>query len=49
MERNITIKAEWVPREENAMADELLKHVIPSDWMVGRAKFGQLEERWGAA
>ncbi len=36
-----------MPREETALADELSKLLIPSNWMVGRAKFGQLEERWG--
>ncbi len=46
VERDITNKVEWMPREENAMADELSKLLIPSDWMVGRAKFRQLEERW---
>ncbi len=46
VEREITIKMEWVPREENALADELSKLLIPSDWMVGRATFGRLEERW---
>ena len=47
MEQDITIKVEWVPREENAIADELSKLLIPIDWMVGRANFRQLEERWG--
>ena len=46
VERGITIKVEWVPREENAIADEMPKLLIPSDWMVGLAKFKQLEERW---
>jgi hypothetical protein len=48
VERDITIKLEWVPREENALADELSELLIPSDWMVGRVKFRQLEERWGS-
>ena len=48
VERDITIKVEWVPREENALADELSKLLIPSDWMVGRATFRRLEERWGS-
>ncbi len=47
MERDITIKVEWVPREENALAYELTMLLIPSDWMVGRATFGRLKERWG--
>ncbi len=48
VEQDITINVEWVPREENALADELSKLLIPSDWMVGRAIFGRLEERWGS-
>jgi hypothetical protein len=48
VEQEITIKVEWVPREENSLADELSKLLIPSDWMVGRAIFGRLEERWGS-
>ncbi len=48
VERDITIKVKWVPREDNALADELSKLLIPSDWMVGRATFMRLEERWGS-
>jgi hypothetical protein len=36
-----------VPREENAVPDELSKLLIPCDWMVGRATFSRLKERWG--
>ncbi len=31
VERDITLKVEWVPREVNALADELSKLLIPSD------------------
>jgi hypothetical protein len=48
VERDITVKVEWVPREENALADELSKLLIPNDWMVGQAMFRQLDERWGS-
>ena len=30
------------------MADELSKLLIPSDWMVGRAIYRQMEELWGS-
>jgi hypothetical protein len=33
--------AEWVPREENTLVDELSNLLIPNDWMVGRATFGR--------
>ena len=48
MERDITLKVEWVPREDISLADELSKLLNPIDWMVGRAKFWLLEERWGS-
>ncbi len=48
VERVITSMVEWVPREENAVADDLSKLLIPNDWMVGRATFRRLEERWGS-
>jgi hypothetical protein len=47
LERSTTITVEWVPREENALADELSKFVIPEDWMLGRSFFRHLEQRSG--
>ncbi len=37
----------WVPREENSLVDEMSKLIIPDDWMLQRALFQQLEQRWG--
>jgi len=34
LERRITIMIEWVPREENSLADELYKLIILDDWML---------------
>jgi len=48
VERGITTKVECVSRKENDLANELSKLFIPSDWMVGRAIYRQLEERWGS-
>jgi hypothetical protein len=31
LESRMTITVEWVPREENALADELSKLIIPDD------------------
>ena len=45
LERRITILVEWVPREENSLADKLSKLVIPDDEMLQRALFQQLEHR----
>jgi hypothetical protein len=47
LEHNITLNVEWVPREENALADELSKLIIPDDAMLSRSFFRQLELRWG--
>jgi hypothetical protein len=35
---------EWVPREENAFADELSKLLIPDCWMMLARKFFDLLE-----
>ena len=32
--RRIAILEEWVPREENSLADKLSKLIIPNDWML---------------
>jgi hypothetical protein len=47
LESRMTITVEWVPREENALADELSKLIVPDDWMLRRELYQQLEERWG--
>jgi hypothetical protein len=48
LEHSITLNVEWVPREENALADELSKLIIPDDAMLCREFFRLLELRWGA-
>ena len=45
--RKFEADLEWVPQEENSLADELSKLIIPDDWMLQRALFQQLEQRWG--
>ncbi len=47
LEHPITLNVEWVPREENTIADELSKLLIPDDSMSSRAFFRKLEERFG--
>ena len=42
----ITLSVEWVPREENAFADELSKLLIPDDWKLAPKFFSLLEARW---
>ncbi len=43
----ITLSVEWVPRKENAFADELSKLLIPDDWKLAPKFFNLLEVRWG--
>ena len=46
LRNRITIFVEWVPREENAFADDISKMLIPEDSMVSKKFFGLLDERW---
>ena len=46
-EHNVTLSVEWVPREQNTLADELSKLIIPDDAMLNRTFFRQLELRFG--
>jgi hypothetical protein len=47
LEHRITLSVEWVPREENTLADELSKLLIPDDFSLSRKYFRQLEDRFG--
>ncbi len=47
MVNGITLSVEWVPREENAFANELSKLLIPDDWKLVQKFFNILEARWG--
>ena len=47
LRHRITLSVEWVPREENALADEISKLLIPDDWMLNREYFQVLDNRWG--
>ena len=39
LRHRITISVEWVPREDNAFADEISKMLIPEGWMLARSWF----------
>ena len=47
MRHNITPSVEWVPREENAFADDISKMLIPEDWILSWIYFRMLDARWG--
>ena len=42
MEHLITLTVEWVPREENTLADELSKLLTPDDSMLSREFFRKI-------
>ncbi len=39
LEHRITLTVEWVPREQNTLADELFKLLIPEDYSLNRTIF----------
>ena len=43
----IRMEPEWVPREENQLADYWSKVIDYDDWMVHPAVFAQLDLMWG--
>ena len=47
LEHRITLNVEWVPREENTLADELATLLIPDDSMLSHEFFRKLKERFG--
>ena len=47
MQYGVQITAEWVPREENELADFYSKVVDVDDWQVNPEIFRVLDERWG--
>ena len=47
MEFKIALLVEWVPSEENTLADELSKMLILHDFAVSRMHFRRLELRFG--
>ena len=47
LRHEITLSVEWVPREENSLADDISKLLIPDDWMLSKKYFQLLDRRWG--
>jgi hypothetical protein len=47
LRHKITTSVEWVPREENAFADDISRMLIPEDYMLSRDFFGLLGCKWG--
>ena len=44
---NLVIEPEWIPREENLIADYISKVLDYDDWMLHPVIFEQLNALWG--
>ena len=44
---HVTIEPEWIPREENELADYISKLRDYDDWMVHPIIFQQIDQLWG--
>jgi hypothetical protein len=47
LRHQVTVTVEWVPREENAFADDISKILIPEDFMLSIEFFLLMDGRWG--
>jgi hypothetical protein len=47
LRRNVDLLVEWIPREENELADHLSKLIFTSDWMLNPCIFHQLSAMHG--
>ena len=43
----IHVEPEWIPREENQIADYISRMVDHDDWMLNPLVFGELNALWG--
>ena len=43
----IHIEPEWIPREQNQLADYYSRIIDHDDWMLNPAVFGWLDSLWG--
>ena len=46
LRHQVTVTVEWVPREENAFADDISKILIPEDFMLSIEFFLLMDGRW---
>ena len=44
---NIITIVQWIPREENTIADDLSREIDCDDWGVSNSFFHQIDRRWG--
>ena len=47
IKHQIKIEPEWIPREENEMADYFSRIIDADNWMLNPEFFGMLDELWG--
>ena len=44
---NIDLEINWIPREQNTVADEVSKFIDYDDWTTTDSFFAELSESWG--
>ena len=44
---NISLEPEWIPREENEVADYISRIIDHDDWGLGQAIFDAIDKLWG--
>ena len=47
LKHHITLVVEWAPREENTLADDLSKMLMPNDFAISRTHFLSWELQFG--
>ena len=46
--KNISLKVDWVPRDENTIADKISRSLDTDDWEINGKMFSYLDSLWGA-
>ena len=46
-QNNVNLNINWIPREENIIADEISKFIDYDDWRTTHEFFQYLEQKWG--
>jgi hypothetical protein len=47
LSHRIVLAIEWVPRENNTLADDISKWLIPDDFSISRHYFAMIDGKWG--
>ena len=47
LSHKIVLSIEWVPRENNTLADDISKLLVPNDYSISSHYFAKLDVKWG--